>query len=165
MTRIPSWLLLSLAVFACAASSADAQPKLNVLFLMSDDMRPDLGCYGHEIVKSPNIDALAKAGVRFDRAYVQYPLCNPSRSSMLNGRYPTTTDVLDNRTWFGALHPEFVSIPKHFKNNGYASLRSGKVFHGGIDDTDAWTEGGEPRNFEGGTPAGSQEHQGPPEPV
>ena len=118
---------------------------------MSDDLRPELGCYGHHHVKTPNIDALAKAGVRFERAYVQFPLCNPSRSSMLTGRYPTSTGVLDNRTWFGAAHPDFVSLPRHFKANGYVSLRSGKVFHGGIDDADAWTEGGEKRDFEGGT--------------
>jgi iduronate 2-sulfatase len=136
-------------VFAFASQLHAAEGKLNVLFFMSDDMRPELGCYGHPTVKSPNIDALAKAGVRFDRAYCQYPVCNPSRTSMLNGRYPTSTDVLDNRTWFGALHPEFVSLPRHFKNNGYASLRCGKIFHGGIDDADAWDEGGEPRNFDG----------------
>jgi arylsulfatase A-like enzyme len=116
---------------------------------MSDDMRPELGCYGHPTVKSPNIDALAKAGVRFDRAYCQYPLCNPSRTSLLTGRHPTTTGVMDNVTWFAAAHPDWVTLPKHFQQNGYASLRTGKIFHGGIDDADAWTEGGEKRNFEG----------------
>lgn len=143
---------VAVAILLIMGLPAAAQaPKLNVLFLMSDDMRPDLACYGHQVVQSPNIDALAAAGVRFDRAYCQYPLCNPSRTSMLNGRHPTTTGVLDNRTWFGAAHPDFVSLPKHFKNNGYAALRTGKIFHGGIDDSDAWTEGGEKRNFEGAT--------------
>jgi arylsulfatase A-like enzyme len=141
----------ALVLLSAAASAIAAAPQLNVLFLMSDDMRPDLGCYGHEVVKSPNIDALARSGVRFERAYCQYPLCNPSRTSMLNGRHPTTTGVLDNRTWFGATHPDFVSMPRHFKNNGYAALRTGKIFHGGIDDAEAWTTGGEPRDFEGGT--------------
>lgn len=144
MSRLAFALLL-------VASSAFAADRPNVLFLMSDDLRTELGCYGVEGIKTPNIDALAAAGVKFERAYVQYPLCNPSRSSMLNGRYPTTTGVLDNNTWFGAEHPDFVSLPRLFKNNGYASLRSGKIFHGGIDDFDAWTEGGEERNFSGGT--------------
>jgi arylsulfatase A-like enzyme len=124
-------------------------PRTNVLFIMSDDMRPELGCYGHTQVKSPNIDALAARGIRFDRAYCQFPLCNPSRTSLLTGRHPTTTGVLDNRMWFGAAHPEFVSLPAHFKQHGYATLRTGKIFHGGIDDADAWSEGGEPRRFEG----------------
>lgn len=131
------------------ASNLAAAEKLNVLFLMSDDLRPEIGCYGNTIVKTPNIDALAKSGVRFEQAYVQFPLCNPSRTSMLNGRYPTTTGVLDNRTWFGTAHPDFVSLPKFFKQQGYAALRTGKIFHGGIDDAEAWTEGGEPRNFDG----------------
>jgi iduronate 2-sulfatase len=141
---------LSLALACTFAAVADDRGKLNVLFLMVDDLRPELGCYGHPHVKTPNIDALAAAGVRFERAYCQFPLCNPSRSSMLTGRHPTTTGVLDNLTWFGAAHPDFVSLPKHFKANGYAALRAGKAFHGGIDDADAWTEGGEPRTFEGG---------------
>lgn len=136
---------------ADAAGPPAPAAKLNVLFIMSDDMRPDLGCYGHKLVRSPNIDALAAAGVRFDRACCQYPLCNPSRSSLLTGRYPTTTGVVDNRTWFGAAHPDFVTLPKYFKANGYVTLRSGKILHGGIDDADAWTEGGEPRKFEGAT--------------
>src|SRR3954453_15683224 len=148
---MPPRLALLLATMTLAmpdrsmATGPPPQPKLNVLFLMSDDLRPELGCYGNPHVRTPNIDALAAAGVKFDRAYVQYPLCNPSRTSMLTGRYPTTTGVMDNTSYFGAAHPEFVSLPRHFKANGYATLRAGKVFHEGIDDTDAWTEGGEPR--------------------
>src|SRR5262245_52275896 len=141
--------LLALAVLACVGSATADTKKLNVLFLMVDDLRPELGCYGHPHVKTPNIDALAKAGVRFERAYCQFPLCNPSRTSLLTGRHPTTTGVLDNLTWFGALRPDFVSLPKHFRANGYVTLRTGKIFHGGIDDADAWTEGGEKRTFEG----------------
>ncbi len=153
MLRFPAIVagLLSFQTFLTAAVIAADPPRFNVLFLMSDDLRPELGCYGNEQVKTPNIDALAAAGVRFERAYVQFPLCNPSRSSMLTGRYPTVTGVLDNQTWFGAAHPDFVSLPKFFKSQGYAALRCGKIFHGGIDDADAWTEGGEPRNFQGAT--------------
>jgi len=131
---------------------AEQAAKYNVLFIISDDLRTELGCYGSKLAQTPNIDALAKYGVRFERAYCQYPLCNPSRSSMLTGRYPITTGVLGNRVWFGNDHPDFVSLPKHFKANGYATLRSGKIFHGGIDDTEAWTVGGEPRVFGNGEP-------------
>lgn len=135
----------------CLACSSVAAERPNVLFIMVDDLRPELGCYGQTSVKSPNIDALSAAGVRFDRAFVQYPVCNPSRTSLLTGRYPTATGVMDNNTWFGTAHTDFVSLPRHFKNHGYASLRTGKIFHGGIDDADAWTAGAEPRNFEGAT--------------
>jgi len=147
------WLALFGATQMFSASAQTGQtapkPKYNLLFIMADDMRPELGAYGNKLIKTPNIDKLASWGVRFDQAFVQYPLCNPSRASLLNGRYPTQTGVLDNRTWFGAEHPEFVSLPKYFKQQGYASLRTGKIFHGGIDDYEAWTEGGEKRNFEG----------------
>ncbi|HYF36953.1 MAG TPA: sulfatase-like hydrolase/transferase, partial [Prosthecobacter sp.] len=132
-------LLLALLLLAAPVMAAE---RMNVLFLMSDDLRPHLGCYGNAQVKTPNLDALAKAGVKFERAFVQYPLCNPSRSSMLTGRYPTTTGVLDNLTWWGAAHPDWKSIPGWFKHHGYASLRCGKIFHGNIDDTAAWNEGG-----------------------
>ncbi len=125
------------------------RPKYNVLFISSDDLRPALGSYGNKIVKTPNLDKLAAQGIRFDRAYAQYPLCNPSRSSLLTGKYPTQTGVMDNEYYFRALHPELVSIPQHFKANGYATLRSGKTFHGGMDDETAWTEGFEERVFTG----------------
>ena len=130
-------------------AEAAAKPKYNVILIASDDLRPALGSYGNSLVKTPNLDQLAERGVRFERAYTQYPLCNPSRSSLLTGRYPTQTGVMSNELYFRALHPELVSLPQHFKANGYVSLRSGKIFHGGIDDTDAWTEGGEARNFSG----------------
>src|SRR3954462_9156210 len=138
-------LLLALSALPAAAPADGGTTRPNVLFLISDDLRNELGCYGNPHVRSPNIDALASRGVKFDRAYVQYPLCNPSRTSMLNGRYPTTTGIMDNRSFFGAAHPEFVSLPKFFKSQGFATLRSGKIFHEGIDDEEAWTEGGEPR--------------------
>jgi arylsulfatase A-like enzyme len=144
-------LLVTAALVALMSvpSYTAQKPKYNVIIIASDDLRPSLGCYGEKIVKTPNIDKLAARGIRFDRAYTQFPLCNPSRSSLLTGRYPTQTGVMDNELYFRALHPEFVSLPQHFKTNGYVTLRAGKIFHGGIDDTDAWTEGGEPRRFTG----------------
>lgn len=128
---------------------AHAAEKMNVLRIISDDMRNELGCYASALAKTPNLDKLAATGVKFDRAYCQFPLCGPSRSSMLTGRYPATTGVLGNRTWFGDAHPEFVSLPKHFKNNGYTSIRIGKIFHGGIDDTEAWSIDGQRRTLAG----------------
>jgi iduronate 2-sulfatase len=115
--------------------------KFNVLFLMSDDMRVELGCYASMFgAQTPNLDALAKNGVRFDRNYCQFPLCNPSRSSLLTGRPATKTGVLGNRAVFRNLHPNWTSLPQLFKQNGYVSLRSGKIFHGGIDDPEAWNQ-------------------------
>jgi arylsulfatase A-like enzyme len=117
--------------------------KPNVLFFMADDMRVELGCYGSYFGgRTPNIDALAASGVRFDRNYCQYPLCNPSRTSLLTNRHPTTTMVLGNRTNFRPAHPDWVSLPQLFRKNGYASLRTGKIFHDIYDDAEAWTVGG-----------------------
>lgn len=128
-------------------SDNESKQPMNVLFLISDDMRTELNVYGSETAITPNLDELANRGVRFERAYCQYPLSGPSRASLLTGRRPTTSGLYGNREWFGATYPEWVSLPKYFKEHGYASLRSGKVFHGGIDDTEAWTEGGETRRF------------------
>lgn len=124
---------------------AAAQQKLNVLLIAFDDLRPELGCYGNKLIDTPNFDAVAKMGVTFERAYCQFPLCNPSRSSLLTGRQPNSTGVFDNRTYFRDAHPNFATLPQHFKANGYITARTGKIFHGGIDDTENWMMGGEPR--------------------
>jgi arylsulfatase A-like enzyme len=137
--------ILALALGLFAATSAAGDDKLNVLLVAFDDLRPALGCYGNKIVDTPGIDSLAKAGVRFERAYCQFPLCNPSRTSLLTGRHPNTTGVFENTTFFRTAHPDWVSLPQHFQANGYVTARTGKIYHGGIDDTDAWTIGGEMR--------------------
>ena len=137
----PPLLVLSFLTSAFAADNA----RPNVLFILVDDLRAELGCYGSPLAQTPNIDELAAAGLKFDRAYCQFPLCNPSRSSMLTGRQPATTGIFGNRSWFGREHPEFVSLPRYFREHGYATLRTGKIFHGGIDDTESWTAGGEDR--------------------
>lgn len=108
---------------------------------MSDDMRVELASYGSRFnVHSPNIDVLASDGVRFDRNYCQFPLCNPSRSSLLTGRRPLDTRVLGNRTSVRNLHPDWTTLPQLFREHGYTTLRSGKIFHGGLDDHKAWTD-------------------------
>src|SRR5215471_18254302 len=141
---VPIICVLAVAAIGGVTCAADNQ-RLNVLLIAFDDLRPELGCYGNKLIDTPNFDALAKSGVRFERAYCQFPLCNPSRTSLLTGRQPNTTGVTDNRTFFRDAHPDFVTIPQHFKANGYVTARTGKIFHGGIDDTENWMFGGEPR--------------------
>ncbi len=133
-------LCLFVALAAFVRGPLDAQERPNVLFILVDDLRPELGCYGAP-VETPNIDRLAGVSTRFDRAYCQYPLCNPSRTSLLTGLYPTETGVLDNTLYFRDKFPDHVTLPQLFKNNGYTTVRCGKVFHGGIDDAVSWSEG------------------------
>jgi arylsulfatase A-like enzyme len=125
--------------------------KPNVLFIMSDDMRVELSSYGSLFgARTPNLDALAGSGVRFDRNYCQYPICNPSRASLLTNRHPTTTGVLGNGNNFRVTNPDLVSLPQLFRENGYTTMRSGKIFHGGFDDPKAWSIGHELRDGDGG---------------
>ncbi len=147
MKRIVLSLLAILALSGGCGAADEAPDRPNVLFIISDDLRNELGCYGSGLARTPNLDQLAGEGVRFDRAYCQFPLCNPSRSSMLTGRYPGTTGVIGNRTWYGGKHPEFVSLPRYFREAGYTTIRAGKIFHGGIDEPAAWSVGGEDRWF------------------
>ncbi len=102
----------------------------NVLFISVDDLRPLLGCYGHPEMHTPNIDALAERGTLFNRAYCQFPVCNPSRASVLTGLRPDTVGVYDNPTDFREVLPEVVTLPQHFKAHGYHTRSVGKIAHG-----------------------------------
>jgi arylsulfatase A-like enzyme len=150
-----SFRYLFAALLWAAAVRLPAAP-MNVLFISIDDLRTEVASFGSARALTPNIDALAARGVKFDRAYCQYPLCNPSRASLLTGRYPRTLELYGNRDWFGAWYPELVSLPKYFKQQGYRTIRYGKIFHGDtIDDAAAWDIGGVPHNFNAPKPASS----------
>ncbi len=125
-------LLLLLAVTLLSSTAAAQTDRPNVLFIVADDLNNDLGAYGHPLVRSPNIDRLAARGVRFDRAYSQYPVCNPSRASFLTGLYPDQTGVLRNQDDFRERLPETPTLPQWFKEHGYFTARVGKIFHYGV---------------------------------
>jgi arylsulfatase A-like enzyme len=114
--------------------------KLNVLFIAVDDMRPELNSYGYDHIKSPNIDKLAGRGMLFNRAYCQQAVCSPSRTSLLTGYRPESVGVTDLNTHFRENKPNVVTLPEHFKNNGYYTRSFGKIFHPGLDDPQSWSD-------------------------
>jgi iduronate 2-sulfatase len=128
----------ALGVFAGRPGAAQG-PRLNVLFISVDDLRPQLGCYGDRIARSPNIDRLAARGLVFNRAYCQQAVCSPSRSSLMTGRRPDTTRVYDLETHFRTALPDVVTLAQHFKNNGYHTQSFGKIYHPGFNDPPSWS--------------------------
>ena len=111
-------------------SRASRKPP-NVLFIAIDDLRPELGCYGAEHIKSPNIDRLAADGVRFDRALLSTGALRPFLgASVLTGLRPNSSQIHANHKWFRASYPELATLPQHFKKNGYHAQSFGKIFHG-----------------------------------
>lgn len=150
LTKSLSTYVLSLFIgFGASLAIAETPSKPNVLFIAIDDLNTRLGCYGFDHVSSPHIDKLASEGIRFDRAYCQYPSCGPSRTSVLTGLRPQTTGMINNRMTFRELAPDAVTLPQLFLKNDYYTARVGKIFHqrvpfdigtSGSDDPASWSE-------------------------
>src|ERR1043166_4455971 len=149
MIRIASFA--AVLVVMLTAGRAGAAGKMNVLLMIADDLRDSVGCYGNTQAKTPNIDKLAQRGVRFEHAYVQYPVCNPSRTSFLTGLRCEQTRVVQNTTMFRSLLPDVVTLPQLLRSNGWRTISYGKVFHvgevmgeireGWMDVGKSWDEG------------------------
>jgi iduronate 2-sulfatase len=143
MSRLIAVFIILIGSLQCRA----AESRPNVLFIAVDDLTCSLGCYGHPLAKTPSIDQLAKQGVRFDRAYCQIPLCNPSRASVLTGMRPDQLRVYDLDRHFREQQPDIVTLPQLFRTNGWDVARVGKIYHynvpagigtNGLDDPPSW---------------------------
>ena len=140
---------LRLLLFVCITTPSWAVDKPNILFIAIDDLAPALRCYGNLIAKTPHIDRLAASGVRFDRAYNQLPLCNPTRASVMTGLRPDTIKVYDLDRHFRDEVPKVVTLSQTFMRNGWWAGRVGKIYHynvpasigtDGFDDPPSWQE-------------------------
>ena len=144
---------LSLTMAGALLSNTSCVPEIqqknkttrakNVLFITIEDLRDGvLGCYNSPVVKTPNIDKFAQKSVLFTRAYCQFPVCNPSRSSFLTGLRPDKLGILDNVKSLFHENPNIVTLPGVFKDSGYYTSRLGKIFHGTgeHDDPNGWVE-------------------------
>jgi sialidase-1 len=140
LVRLLPHVAAMLAAFAAPSRAADSPP--NVLFVMVDDLRTSLGCYGDRLVKSPHIDRFAATARRFDHAFTQQAVCGPSRAALLTGRLPDITRVWHNRDNFRDTCPDLVTLPQLFKNHGYHTVSLGKVFSGNQRELDpmSWSE-------------------------
>ena len=120
-------------IFSCKTKEKPTTPeektKPNIVFIAVDDLRPELGCYDSDIAITPNIDKLASTGLRFNKAYCQEAICSPSRASLMTGARPESINVIENFTYFRDANPDIVTLPQHFKNNGYETVHTGKIFH------------------------------------
>ena len=141
--------LLAVALLLTATVTAPvlAGERPNVLFIICDDLNCDLGIYDHPLVKTPNIDALAKRGVQFDNAHCQFSLCGPSRASFMTSLYPDQTRIWNNSIFLRQTLPNVISMSQHFRANQYFATRIGKIYHygvprnigtGGHDDPYSW---------------------------
>ncbi|QDT52579.1 Choline-sulfatase [Caulifigura coniformis] len=146
MTNRSLFVLALWCLLTAMAPAADGK-RPNVLFIISDDLNNLLGCYGDPLAKTPNLDRLAARGVLFDKAYCTFPLCGPSRNSLLTGLYPNSTGIIQNSQIFRQTIPNQLSMPQAFRQAGYFAGRIGKLYHynvpnsigtNGHDDPGSW---------------------------
>ncbi len=137
MTRRSFALLLPL--LAWTAFSEAASPK-NVVMIIVDDLMPRLGCYGDPIALTPHLDSLAAASTVFERAYCQYPICNPSRSSLMSGLRPDTTGIYGNNQPAHVALRDALVLNRYFKERGYHTVGIGKIYHASTGPQEAWSE-------------------------
>lgn len=141
LAGIGTFSAISLTHISLASEAPQKKKPLNVLFIAVDDFRPQLGCYGTPVVKSPNIDKLAKNGLLFNHAYCQQAVSSPSRTSLMTGLRPDGTKVWDLQTHFRNTIPDVVTLPEQFKKYGYHTLAFSKLYHGSkFDDPNSWSE-------------------------
>jgi iduronate 2-sulfatase len=132
------WLLrLTVLLLAVQSFAAD---RPNVLFIAIDDLRPELACYGQQHIHSPNIDALAKSGVLFERAYCMVPTCGASRASLMTGIRPSRNRFVNYLAWAQKDAPGIRTFNTQFKEHGYYTLSLGKIFHHPKDNAEGWSE-------------------------
>ncbi|KAK7489035.1 hypothetical protein BaRGS_00019696 [Batillaria attramentaria] len=135
--------LVIVSIEACLGTTGEADAlttwltnaptsKPNVLFMVSDDLRPWMGCYGVDFMVTPNLDLLASKSVRFDSAYVQHAVCGPSRASFMTGRRSESTRVMDLHTYWRTAGGNFTTVSQYFKDNGYLAEGVGKIYHKGV---------------------------------
>ena len=118
-----------LALCADLVSAADTTaPRENVLFIAIDDLKPTLGCYGDKLAITPSIDRIAKRGTVFLNAQCQWPVCGPTRASLMTSLRPEAVGVMDLKTSMRALKSDVLTLPQHFKNSGYATTGVGKIY-------------------------------------
>lgn len=125
---------------ATQASAAKPKAKPNVLFLVVDDLRPQLGCYGQKQMHSPNIDRLAAEGVLFERSFCMVPTCGASRASLMSGIRPTKDRFVNYMARADHDVPHATTLNTQFKNHGYYTISNGKIFHYPADNAGGWSE-------------------------
>ena len=135
-----SFIAVAMLALSMISPNLHAQQKKNVLFIAVDDLRPELGCYGKQYMKTPSFDALAAKGVLFENAYCMVPTCGASRASVMSSRRPAPTRFTSHLTWLSREVPDATPLHTHFKNNGYTTISIGKIFHHAEDHADGWSE-------------------------
>jgi len=134
--KVGAFLLI---LFLCGCTH-ESKNHPNVIFISFDDLRPELGCYGNEEIKTPNLDKFADAGMVFLNTYCQVAVCQPSRASYMTGLRPDSVGSWHLGDHHRGIHPDIVTMPQYFHQYGYYTVSIGKIFHNFVYDSISWDE-------------------------